>query len=438
MPSRLPRSVLSFVSAAALTWASAARADSLPMPTGIYQVGSLAFELVDISRSQAHAAASTPRTIPVTVFYPTRATEQAPRPYLPPSAAQAEMRSLAANFKLPVAALDHLLDTATHSLEGAPPAHAKRRFPVVLFSHGLRLYPLQNTALAETLASHGYVVVALAHPGDAVELELGDGSRVTTYEPTGKENGYQSARQAIWAGRTFDERTAAIPEFERALAPTRLGESVQTWRRDMLFVASRLRDDLVPEAARDVFAAADAGNIALTGMSFGGDVAAGTCHLIRVCRATVNLDGAPYDTTEFNVSVQRPLLMLSSDWSGQPSAGQTADPEFTATDLAFEEWAHSGQDADVYRVRVKGVRHLGLTDLLLLMDGPERNATVGEGDPAATVEAVDDAVLAFLDVYLKHAPRRQLQAALARSPVLAPHGTDALRSWAIAKQARER
>lgn len=73
------------------------------------------------------------------------------------------------------------------------------------------------------------------------------------------------------------------------------------------------------------------------------DVAAGTCHLISACGATVNLDGASYDTTELNVSVQRPLLMLSNDWSVQPSPGQMGDPEFTATDLAFEEWTRSGR-----------------------------------------------------------------------------------------------
>lgn len=56
------------------------------------------------------------------------------------------------------------------------------------------------------------------------------------------------------------------------------------------------------------------------------------------------------------------------------------------------------QNADVCRVRLKGVRHPGLADLLL-MDGPERSSTVGEGGPATMIAVANDAVLALLGVY---------------------------------------
>ena len=46
---------------------------------------------------------------------------------------------------------------------------------MVLFSPGLAGVRSQNTAWAQELASHGYVVVALDHPYDSAAVVLADG-----------------------------------------------------------------------------------------------------------------------------------------------------------------------------------------------------------------------------------------------------------------------
>ena len=70
----------------------------------------------------------------------------------------------------------------THSLLDAPALPG--RYPVVVVSHGLCAYRTDATAVAERLASIGYVVVALGttHESDAVEFP--DGRLVSTADPT--------------------------------------------------------------------------------------------------------------------------------------------------------------------------------------------------------------------------------------------------------------
>jgi predicted dienelactone hydrolase len=52
---------------------------------------------------------------------------------------------------------------------------------VVLFSPGLAGVRSQNTAWAQELASHGYVVVALDHPYDSAALADGRAPRLGAF-----------------------------------------------------------------------------------------------------------------------------------------------------------------------------------------------------------------------------------------------------------------
>lgn len=68
----------------------------------------------------------------------------------------------------------------THSVFKAPVVGGGERFPVVLFSPGSGGVRTQNTAWAEELASHGYVVVALDYPYDSAVVVLADGRTIHT------------------------------------------------------------------------------------------------------------------------------------------------------------------------------------------------------------------------------------------------------------------
>ena len=413
----------------AVAWA---KTTELPKPIGRYAVGYRSFEFRDDSRDQPHVEGQHPRILPAHVFYPAHAGADAvPRTYLPKDSAAMQIASLARNFDIDPAALEPLGTARAHSVPNAPAITGAGRFPVVIFSHGLPLYPLQSTALLEDIASHGYVVVSVAHPGDAVDLRLADGRVIPTL--ISSEKGFQAAKHKLWSAPTFDERTAAIPEFIAELAKTELGRSTVSWRRDMIFVADAIGEGHIPKAAGDAFVRADRKNLALTGMSFGGNISAGTCRLTRYCRAAINLDGGQYDVGMFNTSAERPLLMLSSDWIGLPRPDAPLYPDYTVTDLAFEPWATSGGDPDIVRVRMKGMRHMGLSDLMLLMVDPGRVDTVGTAEPVGSMRALDDLCIAFLNSYLKGQGRGRIADALEKHDLFVPRKPVALREWAIGR-----
>ncbi len=112
------------------------------------------------------------------VLYPARTVRGFPRaPQLTPAEAGV-FAELAPHVRpgLPAAGVDWGA-TLTHGHVGAPPLPGRR--PVLLYSPGGGDSRTLGTTLAEDLASHGRVVVLVDHPGDASQVELPGGIRVT-------------------------------------------------------------------------------------------------------------------------------------------------------------------------------------------------------------------------------------------------------------------
>ena len=403
-----------------------AHANELPVPSGSYTVGFRAFELRDLSRTNAPASDDAPRTLQAFVFYPSVPTSSPARTYL--SDADLAIPAMARNFHYDVASLSDLRDARAHSVQSSP--SARGHFPVVFFSHGFRLYALQSTALLEEVASHGYVVIVLTHPGDAADFRLDDGRVIRTFEPPQPQNAFNPAKQLICCAAQFAERVAAIPEYSRRLAPTRLGISAVAWRDDILFAAQSVYDGMVPPHIGEVLKHADLKAIAFTGMSFGGSIAAGACHLTLLCKAAINLDGGPYDINMFNRPIRRPLLIVHSDWIDLPSERSRYAMGFHPDDLQFERWTDAGNNPDILRVRVKGIRHMALSDLSYLMRGDGREHALGNADPRRSGEAISRLWLAFLDTYLEGRPQMTVTRVLAHFSNLERHDPGNLRDWA--------
>lgn len=116
---------------------------SAPSEPGPFAVGRRTEQVVDASRED--------RTFSVEVWYPSE-TQSAPTPY--------EL--------IPGVAFDSALSTTDS------PASAEGPFPVVVFSHGSGGLRQQSASIVETVASHGFVVVAPDHPGNtAIDQLLG-------------------------------------------------------------------------------------------------------------------------------------------------------------------------------------------------------------------------------------------------------------------------
>ncbi|WP_367125167.1 alpha/beta hydrolase family protein [Streptomyces phytohabitans] len=147
---------------------------SLPRPTGPYAVGTTELHLVDKDREDPWDA-SRQRELMAGVWYPARhgsGSEQAP--YMRPGAAKVFARGAAEVLEQPVGTVDWAA-TRTHARLDAEVSPRAGRAPVVLFSPGGFNERALGTSAAAQLASEGYVVVTIDHPGEAHAVEFPDG-----------------------------------------------------------------------------------------------------------------------------------------------------------------------------------------------------------------------------------------------------------------------
>ncbi|MEV6398281.1 alpha/beta hydrolase [Streptomyces sp. NPDC051907] len=276
---------------------------TLPAPTGPHPVGHTTLHLVDDSRRDPWDSAIPVRELMVTVFYPARAVRGYPvATQMTAGAAKAfgEFVPLYVHQELPKSGVNWAA-TSTHSYTGAPAQPVRR--PVLLYSPGGGEPRTLGTGLAEELASRGYAVVAVDHPGDATEVEFPDG-RVRAIELRPEPG--QEAQQF------------------RKMVDTRLA--------DLRFVLDQLKTLAAggnPDAGgrtlpKDLERALDLRRVGAYGHSAGGTAVAQAMYEDRRIDAAVNLEGyldypapSPGRPGElFPVArdgVDRPLLLLGTD-----------------------------------------------------------------------------------------------------------------------------
>jgi dienelactone hydrolase len=420
---RVRRSAL----ALALLGSTAAVAADLPAPDGPYAVGQRWFELTDTSR---HGVADdAPRTLPITLWYPAKASDGARAAFLPGASGTVQAAGVAKTMGYAPDEAQRLTSAITHAVVDAP--QRPGRYPIVIFNHGLFCFPTQNSRLAETLASHGYIVVAIAHPRDAADLQLDDGRVVKANLDFSRDTAIRPFADILTTSRDHDAQAEALARYRPLAAEARVGGRIRSWHDDMVFTIGAIRSQALPDGARAVLAGADTGKLALAGMSAGGMSAAAACREIVGCKAAINLDGQNFDPAMFDAPVGRPLLLMQSDWTRYPLFGTSLfDEGFSPNDLSYEPWAKAGRTGQVLRLRIAGTRHMGFTDLPLLLRGPKAAERFGDADPAQVSAAIASVSLAFLDVHVKRAKPAMLDVAITAAPILHRHDPAEIRRWA--------
>ncbi|MDC0772497.1 alpha/beta fold hydrolase [Streptomyces sp. HD] len=332
----------------------------LPAPAGPYAVGSKTLHLVDSSRNDPWKPEIGVRELMVTVLQPAVPGRGFPRaPQLTPGAASA-FSDLCWRIHphLPKAGVDWAA-TLTHARVCAPPLPGHR--PVLLYSPGGGDARTMGSALAVDLASHGWTVITVDHPGDASEVE------------------FPSAR----------------PGRERVRHTVLLGPPDAATFRTM--IDTRVAD------LRFVLDALDLDRVGVYGHSAGGTAAAQALHEDRRITAAVNLEGYldQMDGELLPVARQgtnRPLLLAGTD--GFRDA--RLDRSWAAL------LAHAGP---VARRQLDNAQHWAFTDYAALvpqlqsaglMTASGRAAMVGRAGPHVTVPAVRHLVGSF---FARHLPR---------------------------------
>ncbi|GAA2788528.1 alpha/beta hydrolase [Kribbella solani] len=246
---------------------------SLPEPTGNFQVGRRTFEWTDTPRRDPYADG--PRKLAVWLWYPVAKQTTGHRVEYAPGLWSG------LHLKAPLSLLQGPFDTLQdRALDRA--AIAPGRFPVVVLMPGMGLSAPMYAALAEDLASHGYLVAGVT----------------PTY----------SANLTVLAGQSVESKPAANPSNlgDSNEAARQTGDQlVNVWAADARFAAGMV--------AKQVPGSVDnAVGPSYVGHSFGGAASLEACRQDSRCTAAVDLDGAQFGDV-VQKGVKAPMLLLGAD-----------------------------------------------------------------------------------------------------------------------------
>ena len=359
----------------------------LPAPTGRHRVGRASFDLVDPNRADIYAAnPQDRRELVIWTWYPAAPGPGAGRAaYLPdPWAPAGQLLGLDAAGLL------------SHAVADAPVADDQSSYPVLVQSQS-GFPPLLLAAVAEELASHGYVVVGVNHTYEPAVTVFADG-RAITMNPDAVA-GVLGPQTGPYQER-FRQR-AAVCDYKAA---------------DLASVADQL-ERLPAGAAGLLGGRLDLDRLGGFGHSFGGNAALQWCRDDRRCRAAANLDGALW--TEVGRSgLERPALQLLAEHPEFARSGADAVAAGMATDAAaydaeksitFDGWRTVHQHArPSYTLQVEGATHVSFMDVGLLplpSEGPVRAMLAATRiDPRRMWRVTCDVLLAFFATHLDQEP----------------------------------
>lgn len=264
---------------------------ALPPPSGPYQVATSSFQIRSEDRLEDYGPNTGDfRRVMVQVWYPGVVSEGMEP--LTPWIADLEVvgPALADTLGIPGFFLDYTRYTPSHSYQRAEPFQG--RIPVVLYSHGWRLFRNAAVHQMESLASHGFVVIAVDHTHGAVATVFPDGT-VAPLDP-----------QAL-----PDPEEVGDEVFEDAAI-----KLLETYSEDLRMVIGSLEEGEEGPFG-SLGAIADLNRVGIYGHSLGGGAAVRTCLLETICQAVASLDGwvEPITSSELSSELKVPSMFIRSD-----------------------------------------------------------------------------------------------------------------------------
>ena len=345
----------------------------LPAPTGPQAVGRTSFEWIDRTRDEPFTDdPADRRDLVIWMWYPAEPMPDAERAaYLPGLWGDLIGDALGLD-------LDHV---AVHAVADAPVASAQPRYPVVLLSPGSGFMSAFYTAIAEEVASHGFIVVGVNHTYNANVTVFADGRVVPAAPEAQPQPTDMDAMRA--AGETVTELHAADLAF-------------------MLDQLEALDNETGPFQGR-----LDLSRIGVLGHSLGGAAAAELCRVDRRCDAGVNMDGLFWgEAAETGVPVPFLLLMAEHQPCAEVAQLEGVPVELCAAlDALFTESWQTVQEtaAPGSWVIIDGSRHGSYSDAPFLPSGAEILRSLVGGatiEPERMWRVTSDLLLAFFNTHL--------------------------------------
>jgi len=365
-------------------------ADAFARPTGPYAIGTYDWLWVDRQRPEPYTKdPADKRKLPVQVWYPADAAPGAPRASYIETPAEFGPSS-------PLKALGHV---KTNAVAAAPVANAERKYPVLIYNHGAGWPRFSGTFVTEQLASHGYVVFGVDHPGMDQTVLFSDG---TAFDPDTLRGPTPDPKDL----RAFDAQSV---EFLNTVA-------FPIWIEDSRFVLDQI--EALNRASGPFRGRLDLDRIGMLGWSFGGAAAIEMLRTDPRVKAAVNHDGRLFGGA-MTRPVARPFMLFHhgiDQSAAAPEANRPLVREQAALIRGLDSTARTLATADWYDLTIEKTNHGHFSDLpLFLALFHDTTLLAGRRDH----EIISAYTLAFFDQYLKGQRSPLLSASSSQFPEVA-------------------
>jgi pimeloyl-ACP methyl ester carboxylesterase len=341
----------------------------LPAPSGRFGIGRVGYDWIDVSRPDRYSGSpKAHRELMVYFWYPTsKKLADTKGPYLPGAQRmdtlpeiQSRMRQeFRSNWPAMVSGA-----IFSHASERAPVAKSARRFPVIVFSHGLGSTGFNYTCLIEDLVSRGYVVASVEHTYTALAVWFPDG-RVVLRHDEPPPVGLSPEEKSRWMG-------------------TRISELISEGAADVCFVLDRMTEMNGDTQHFLLAGRIDLNRVAAMGHSAGAEFAARACQLDARFKACVDLDGGMVPVAALpdypdGATMKQPLLFLEAYHPESQMGGTAAQHAeyFKKKEQQLQTCRPGSYDVVL---RSPGIAHPSFSDIPLLFAGqdefPRRNVVL--------------------------------------------------------------
>jgi dienelactone hydrolase len=355
----------------------------LPEPTGPYPAGTASVWLTDTSRPDPWVSGVNARELMVSLWYPAVPSNGQRARYMTPSESELQLTSRG----IAGVPRDTLSMVETNAVSDARPTGRQHSLPLVVLSPGFTSSRSTLTALAEDLASHGYVVAGIDHTYESHATAFPDG-RVTTC----------LAREARRRGSGSQEKVAAGRAADVCFVLDELTGARPAWPGAALIDPSRM---------------------AMAGHSAGGGAAIAAMLADPRIRAGIDMDGSTAAPIP-DEGLARPFLFLGKQSNYTPGSGGAATPGTRDWKLlrgAVTTWERDWELLTGWKrwLVVAGAVHASFTDLALLAD--QLGIDIGAGlSGARSLDITRAYVRAFFDQHLRGRPQALLDQPSPRYP----------------------
>jgi dienelactone hydrolase len=365
---RLLQSIFVFlILASIIPWAIFLPIPKLLEPQGDYKVGTRIFRWLDMDRAELITSdIHDKRNVVVQAWYPTEENANAPHSYYLDGIGNLPEKI----GIIPGWIFNHYDQVNTHGILNAPISKTQNQWPVIIFLTGNGASRAFYTSLVGGLASHGYVVLAIDHPYEAMITQLADGKIATTIEEHLNDD-------------------PDLYKFMKGRLDLRIA--------DVKFVLNQLDGKV---ASSDCFfSSLDKNRIVIAGHSLGGASAAVAMAVDSRIKAAANIDGTLYgELPELNCAGHFLLIESKKDRSDRFLRYENGNQQF---------FKHFGGG---YRYEILEADHYSFTDAPLLLGFPARFlaahflefGNIPAKTNTATVEILDTFFFGVLNYNLTH------------------------------------